>query len=610
MNANRKWTRPSSRGCKTRSDAAVDGSPLVLSAYSRKVICENKDSKPSRFDRNRSNPFCNIKIEIVNAPVSTGTKRQLDNSFIEDTFRSQLKKHILTPAFSSPRSTEKTSQSPDSVCVLGSCVSLPGHDRSRSTPIAPPRKKKRLYEEKNDTMESKILRKENEGVPLVEKDFMRHGSVLGGDLKAFSNVNTQVKASLSSTNAKSDTEPVFDFDIEDMLSLSPIDSEGSTDGMEEFILSCESFYNESSINKGQAAGVRFAKKCVNGGDERHTNNDMQYRKDEGYFTSSFREELKGSQKGVLQRSESPGVPEQSPLQLSSSLSPVEMNKRLLCEKREASANGKESSLQRKQLGDVVNSNSLKQENLVREKEEVPPCHSIQFDGPKHQPLGQHVFSHSVDLKDDALFIGAPLHESSIHESFPLAQVKDLTDAQKGTASERPETLEKLLASFHEEDVADDLVNNNQQSNIQVGSVVLEHGKKRSVHPTKTVKREGTAAVSTRKVVFKDSHLEHRKSMYMRCVSSHVEGSDAPSPGVMNELLSLMNTVANQGSSDSGRQWQHPSDLTRRNYKTKLGKPVQQVSLDQWQRQNRKYYCRFVAIPDWFERSSIPSKAHK
>lgn len=36
-----------------------------------------------------------------------------------------------------------------------------------------------------------------------------------------------------------------------------------------------------------------------------------------------------------------------------------------------------------------------------------------------------------------------------------------------------------------------------------------------------------------------------------------------SPGVMTELLNLMNHVAEQGPGTNGRQWQHPSDLTRR-----------------------------------------------
>uniref|UniRef100_A0A8C6TWS1 S100P-binding protein n=1 Tax=Neogobius melanostomus TaxID=47308 RepID=A0A8C6TWS1_9GOBI len=67
--------------------------------------------------------------------------------------------------------------------------------------------------------------------------------------------------------------------------------------------------------------------------------------------------------------------------------------------------------------------------------------------------------------------------------------------------------------------------------------------------------------------------------------------------VMGELLSLMSEVA-QDSRDP--QWQHPSDLTRRNYEKRF-KPTP-VTLQEYEDKLDFTYKRFASVPKVFKRS--------
>ncbi|XP_034381202.1 S100P-binding protein-like [Cyclopterus lumpus] len=76
-------------------------------------------------------------------------------------------------------------------------------------------------------------------------------------------------------------------------------------------------------------------------------------------------------------------------------------------------------------------------------------------------------------------------------------------------------------------------------------------------------------------------------------------------GVMTELLTLMNQVADQRQGTDGKQWQHPSDLTRRNYQKRFGNGLPKMTLCEWQSQNRPSYKRFAEVPTSFQRSHCP-----
>ncbi|KAA0718314.1 S100P-binding protein [Triplophysa tibetana] len=94
-----------------------------------------------------------------------------------------------------------------------------------------------------------------------------------------------------------------------------------------------------------------------------------------------------------------------------------------------------------------------------------------------------------------------------------------------------------------------------------------------------------------------------KKAYVESVIRHMETNGARD-GVMTELHHLMNTVAGQRhgqrSGHDGGHWQHPSDLTRRNYRVRG--PL--LSLSEWQKRNHLGLRRFAKVPDIFHRSPV------
>ncbi|RXN09427.1 collagen alpha-6(VI) chain-like protein [Labeo rohita] len=73
--------------------------------------------------------------------------------------------------------------------------------------------------------------------------------------------------------------------------------------------------------------------------------------------------------------------------------------------------------------------------------------------------------------------------------------------------------------------------------------------------------------------------------------------------VMSELHTLMNAVASYQTGRTGPHWQHPSDLTQRNYLQSHPRH-QLVSLDEWQKRNNLSHRRFAKVPDVFHRSPV------
>uniref|UniRef100_A0A674EPL3 S100P-binding protein n=1 Tax=Salmo trutta TaxID=8032 RepID=A0A674EPL3_SALTR len=102
-------------------------------------------------------------------------------------------------------------------------------------------------------------------------------------------------------------------------------------------------------------------------------------------------------------------------------------------------------------------------------------------------------------------------------------------------------------------------------------------------------------VFSRPVVYdREEDWQREKWLYVDSVTRHIRENIDAGEGVMTELLNLMNHVAEQGPGTNGRQWQHPSDLTRRtNY-----------TLDEWQNQNYRNHQRFANLPQIFERSPV------
>ncbi|XP_040612510.1 S100P-binding protein isoform X4 [Mesocricetus auratus] len=82
-----------------------------------------------------------------------------------------------------------------------------------------------------------------------------------------------------------------------------------------------------------------------------------------------------------------------------------------------------------------------------------------------------------------------------------------------------------------------------------------------------------------------------------CLSLIVLGSltklQDPRLGTLGELDALMDQVHMQNP-----DWQHPSDLTTRNYARFRQKPLQRYSLSQWVDRNKRSHHRFQRLPDF------------
>ncbi|XP_058409549.1 S100P-binding protein isoform X2 [Diceros bicornis minor] len=99
-----------------------------------------------------------------------------------------------------------------------------------------------------------------------------------------------------------------------------------------------------------------------------------------------------------------------------------------------------------------------------------------------------------------------------------------------------------------------------------------------------------AKTRTNVTTFSQSDLEQQKQKYLRSVIAHIEDSNQ---GMLGELHALVDQVHMQDP-----KWQHPSDLTMRNYARKRQKPLQRYSLTQWVDRNMRSHHRFQRLSDF------------
>lgn len=98
---------------------------------------------------------------------------------------------------------------------------------------------------------------------------------------------------------------------------------------------------------------------------------------------------------------------------------------------------------------------------------------------------------------------------------------------------------------------------------------------------------------TNVATFSQSNLEQQKQLYLRSVIAHIEDPEDTNQGISGELCALMDQVHHMQHS----KWQHPSDLTTRNY-ARRQKHLQRYSLTQWVDRNMRSHHRFQRLPDF------------
>ncbi|XP_032083173.1 S100P-binding protein isoform X2 [Thamnophis elegans] len=112
-------------------------------------------------------------------------------------------------------------------------------------------------------------------------------------------------------------------------------------------------------------------------------------------------------------------------------------------------------------------------------------------------------------------------------------------------------------------------------------------------------KKTNSPVKPKRILIQEADLESRKARYVNAVLNHA--TSVPSLiDPVQELHTLVNTVASESS------YNHPTDLTVRNYSKRSHSKTQRFSLNQWVEHSRSNFGRFDGIPDHFERSPILS----
>ncbi|XP_047201737.1 uncharacterized protein LOC124855736 [Girardinichthys multiradiatus] len=201
--------------------------------------------------------------------------------------------------------------------------------------------------------------------------------------------------------------------------------------------------------------------------------------------------------------------------------------------------------------------------------------------------------HFLEEEDEVLNIGQPIFESSICQSAAAVE-------QKSGTSEALREPVHISQTYNSGDfTVDSLYETTLPLEVQVKSkVVVLNQVERISKP----EWKASSADQNRLKIFDNSmEWERQKRQYIFSVRSHMNENRGGAQGLMTELLDLMTHVAGQAGSN-GSQWQHPSDLTCRNYQKRFGNETPTMTLSEWQAQNQTHYRRFTKVPKIFKRS--------
>lgn len=211
----------------------------------------------------------------------------------------------------------------------------------------------------------------------------------------------------------------------------------------------------------------------------------------------------------------------------------------------------------------------------------------------------------------------PAHESKPQSATPETGTKETNETAVGTSKEegvsvcQPAEVTLEVTTENEESFETSL-----PLQVQVKSkVVIPEGTKtvcqttdtQSVTKPQSQTNRETHKPEQRPVAFRaEEDWQRGKKTYVESVKRHMETNGA-GKDVMTELHHLMNIVAGQhpGQQQMGSNkgcWQHPSDLSKRNHRSRVRGPL--LSLSEWQKRNQLTFRRFAAVPDVFVRSPM------
>uniref|UniRef100_A0A8D3CBH3 S100P-binding protein n=1 Tax=Scophthalmus maximus TaxID=52904 RepID=A0A8D3CBH3_SCOMX len=407
-----------------------------------------------------------------------------------------------------------------------------------------------------------------------------------------------------------DQAPAFDCDVDDILCLTPDDAEGFSENGES-CKRCDTFQNmpiPSSTwtrtpergNGQQVVEGREGKQVEEGREglkkEMHLN-VTEEEEDEGYFSmfsiKDHKEANNSPPSGYIQRS----AASYNPLHRIGEVKGAQDGLHPEISSEQAAVSGQHVSFAVNDLCPAVSG---------------PPLESVESD-----PLDGDV--------EETWNIGPPMFESSMCHSLK---------AKFDTGRERPKVTEDVQRGVVDFiDLTHDTLDGDEVTldtsydstlplQVQVKSVVVVPSQHTttSTSSSSTTSSSKTAEPPVPKASHSDNYVcsgkrkrlenfhrdvdwECKKQCYVSSVSRHINEHPGADQDVMTELLNLMNHVAEETPGTS--EWQHPSDLTRRNYQRRFRNMTSTMTLQEWQEKNNKTHKRFAYVPKTFQRSPLP-----
>ncbi|KAM7376480.1 hypothetical protein PAMP_006211 [Pampus punctatissimus] len=540
-----------------------------LSVYSRMITFDEKSSL--HHVKHFPDPFINFKIEVVNNCVK---KRKLDDSSPEYNCETPAKKSLSANALS-----------PDSGCFMDYC--------SPPSAISLPALLDKTHSVRNETKES--------ANPHFNSEYVDCESITepGGD-------EGTVPDSLKCENVLLNFGPTFDFDVDDIMCLSPFgtcSAKGFSDHSESGKNpGSNTLQNKALLIPTVTHGQELERGDLVEGQEELKKDINQNVKDEGYFSLSLLKDCKIVNPQLHQTTSSPMFRTAEVGEAENKCHP-EKSSELGCP-TQAVLHGPHVSFTGSDLCPAVSGLPLESAKSAVE------------------PLEEDV--------EEMWDIGLPIFESSMCRSVTVKlnadseQSKRVSEEVQGDVMEPPHKCQTTLSV--EEVTLDTSYETTLPLQVQVKSVVVAPSQlpssskpvgslqpdqntkpaKPSLNQKQVSQTAKCSARSLRPVIFKrEADWEHEKSLYVCSVTRHMNERSGTNHYVMTELLQLMTDVAHQTPGTRGNQWQHPSDLTRRNYQRRFGNMVPKIALREWQAKNCTTHKRFSKVPKLFERSPFP-----
>ncbi|XP_039994144.1 uncharacterized protein LOC120795926 [Xiphias gladius] len=548
-----------------------------LSVYSRMITCDKKECL--HHLREFSNPFLNFKIELLNNSVK---KRKLDNSCPDDGYESPAKKSINPKALS-----------PDLGCFMDYCSPPARQDSVSPFAIS-------ALLDKTHTIRSEIKDTANSQLHSEHVEF-------GSSTEPGCNKRT-VPQSFKLEKRVLNLAPAFDCDVDDILCLNPVGAH-SAGGFSENVESCKSI--NTFQNKPVLIPTVAHRQELDRGDWQVEEGREELKKemylnvkvdqdDKGYFSMSYIKDLKTGK--------SPPQSEYPPMPTATS-SPLHRMGEV--EGPQEQCYPESSSEQAMLSGQHV---------FFSFSDLYPPV-----SGPPLESVNSVVYSLEGDV-EEMWNIGPPIFESSLCHSVTVNLNTDREHSRRETEEVKEPIHECQATLSGEEATLDTSYETTLPLQVQVKSVVVAPSQ-RTTSSSKTVaprlpEKNATkpnpedrvslsgkcfsSGRSQRLAIFgREVEWEREKRLYVHSVTRHMNENPGTDHDVMTELRNLMTHVADQTPGSNDRQWQHPSDLTSRNYQRRFGNMMPKMPLNEWQFKNCTTHKRFAKVPKIFERSPFP-----